>query len=155
MKDWVGLVGWPVADGLPTIVVSHQLQVECRTGKVHLPETDVLLLCHAAKDLSLYKLILVQFDSCPKHIMYLVYLEVPESLQIFVQWQNILSVQSTADSDHRCKTVTQQYSEGLCQNFYVHITTDQTKKHRHWLLCGKTTGQNKVTLNKNLSFNAV
>jgi len=33
MKGWVGLVGWPVADGLPTLVVTHQLQVERRTGK--------------------------------------------------------------------------------------------------------------------------
>ena len=31
MKGWVG---WPVADGLPTLVVTHQLQVERRTGKV-------------------------------------------------------------------------------------------------------------------------
>ena len=34
MKGWVGLVGWPVADGLRTLVVIHQLQVERRTGKV-------------------------------------------------------------------------------------------------------------------------
>ena len=47
MKGWVGLVGWPIADGLPTLVVTHQLQVECRTGKVRRPETDVLPLCHA------------------------------------------------------------------------------------------------------------
>jgi len=47
MKGWVGLVGWPIADGLPTLVVTHQLQVERRTGKVHRPETDVLPLCHA------------------------------------------------------------------------------------------------------------
>ena len=47
MKGWVGLVGWPTADGLPTLVVTHQLQVECRTGKVRWPETDVLPLCHA------------------------------------------------------------------------------------------------------------
>ena len=47
MKGWVGLVGWPVADGLPTLVVTHQLQVERRTGKVRPPETDVLPLCHA------------------------------------------------------------------------------------------------------------
>ena len=47
MKGWVGLVGWPVADGLPTLVVIHQLQVERRTGKVRRPETDVLPLCHA------------------------------------------------------------------------------------------------------------
>jgi len=47
MKGWVGLVGWPIADGLPTIVVTHQLQVKRRTGKVRRPETDVLPLCHA------------------------------------------------------------------------------------------------------------
>ena len=27
MKGWVGLVGWPIADGLPTLVVTHQLQI--------------------------------------------------------------------------------------------------------------------------------
>ena len=47
MKGWVGLVGWPVADGLPTLVVTHQLQVERRTGKVRQSETDVLPLCYA------------------------------------------------------------------------------------------------------------
>ena len=46
MKGWVGLVGWPVADGLPTLVVTHQLQVERMTGKVRRPETNVLPLCH-------------------------------------------------------------------------------------------------------------
>ena len=40
MKGRVGLV----ADGLPTLVVTHQLQVERRTGKVHQSETDVLPL---------------------------------------------------------------------------------------------------------------
>ena len=44
MKGWVGLV---VADGLATLVVTHQLQVERRTGKVRQSETDVLPLCHA------------------------------------------------------------------------------------------------------------
>ena len=47
MKGRVGLVGWPVADGLPTLVVTHQLQVERRTGKVRQSETDVLPLCHS------------------------------------------------------------------------------------------------------------
>ena len=49
MKGWVGLVGWPVVDslGLPTLVVTHQLQVERKTGKVRQSETDVLPLCHA------------------------------------------------------------------------------------------------------------
>ena len=47
MKGWVGLVSWPIADGLPTLVVTHQLQVERRTGKVRQSKTDVLPLCHA------------------------------------------------------------------------------------------------------------
>ena len=47
MKGWVGLVGWPVEDGLPTLVVTHQLQVERRTRKVRQSETDVLPLCYA------------------------------------------------------------------------------------------------------------
>ena len=47
MKGWVGLVGWPVADGLPTLVVTHQLQVERMTGKVRQSETDALPLCYA------------------------------------------------------------------------------------------------------------
>ena len=47
MKGWVGLVGWPVADGLPTLVVTHQLQVERRTGKVRQSETDVPPRSHA------------------------------------------------------------------------------------------------------------
>ena len=44
MKGWVG---WPVVDGLPTLVVTHQLQVKQRTGKVRQSETDVLPLCYA------------------------------------------------------------------------------------------------------------
>jgi len=44
MKSWVGLVGWPVADGLHTTVVTHQLQVERGAGKLRRPATDVLPL---------------------------------------------------------------------------------------------------------------
>jgi len=44
MKGWVDLVGWPAADGLPTWVVTRQLQVGRRTGKVRRPKTDVLPL---------------------------------------------------------------------------------------------------------------
>ena len=51
MKGWVGLVGWPVADGLPTLVVIHQLQVERKTGKVRQSETDVLPLCYATNEI--------------------------------------------------------------------------------------------------------
>jgi len=47
MKGWDGLVGCPVADGLRTVVVTHQLQVERWNGEVPRPETDVLPLCHA------------------------------------------------------------------------------------------------------------
>ena len=55
MKGWVGLVDWPVADRLPTstLVVTHQLQVERRAGKVRQSETDVLPLCHATNFCSL------------------------------------------------------------------------------------------------------
>ena len=34
MRDWIGLVGWPTANGLPTLVVTRQLQVERRTVKL-------------------------------------------------------------------------------------------------------------------------
>ena len=44
MKGWVGLVGWPVENGLPTLVVTHQLQVERRTGKVRQSEADVIII---------------------------------------------------------------------------------------------------------------
>ena len=44
MKGWVDLVGWPAADGLPTWVVTRQLQVRRRTGKDRRPKTDVLPL---------------------------------------------------------------------------------------------------------------
>ena len=65
MKGWVGLVGWPIADGLPTLVVTHQLQVERRTGKVRRPETDVLPLCHATNLLSVMTP-LILFSCGPK-----------------------------------------------------------------------------------------
>jgi len=43
MKSWVGLVGWPIADGLPTYkVVTSQLQVECRRAKGRRSKTNVL-----------------------------------------------------------------------------------------------------------------
>jgi len=48
-------LNWPswltLADGLPTLVVTHQPQVERRTGKVRRPETDVLPLCHATNQI--------------------------------------------------------------------------------------------------------
>jgi len=47
MIGWVGLVGWPIVDGLPTWVVTHQLQVERRAEKVRRPNTDVLPLSYA------------------------------------------------------------------------------------------------------------
>ena len=61
MKGWVGLVGWPVADGLPTLMVTHQLQVERRTGQVCQSETDVLPLCHATNRLAVINCILLLF----------------------------------------------------------------------------------------------
>jgi len=48
--------GWlPVADGLPTIVVTHRLQVEHRTGKTHFLQ----LSCTTAR--------VVQFDTLYLH----------------------------------------------------------------------------------------
>jgi len=49
-------LSWPswltcIADGLPTLVVTHQLQVERRTGKVRRSETDVIPLCDATNQL--------------------------------------------------------------------------------------------------------
>jgi len=38
MKGWVSLVGWPLADNLPTVVAIHQLHVEHRTVKVRWSE---------------------------------------------------------------------------------------------------------------------
>jgi len=63
MKGWVGLVSWPVVDGLPTIhvVVTHQLQVERGIGKVCRPETDVLPLYHSTnQSLSMISKILTE-----------------------------------------------------------------------------------------------
>jgi len=47
MKGWVGLVGWPTADGLPTSVVTRQLWVKHMSGKVCWSKNDVLPLHHA------------------------------------------------------------------------------------------------------------
>jgi len=41
-------------DGLPTIVVSHQLQIKHKTGKIRQTETNVLPLCHATNIVALY-----------------------------------------------------------------------------------------------------
>ena len=41
--------------GLPTLVVTHQLQVERRTGKVRQSETDVRPLCYATNLCCIYK----------------------------------------------------------------------------------------------------
>jgi len=41
------LVGWPVADCLPTRVVTHQRLVQHGVVKICWSETDVLPLCHA------------------------------------------------------------------------------------------------------------
>ena len=47
MKGWVGLIGWLVADGLFTQVVTHRMQVERRTRKVCRRKTGILPLCQA------------------------------------------------------------------------------------------------------------
>ena len=64
MKGWVSLVGLPVADGLLTLVVTHQLQVERRTGKVRRPETDVLPLCHATNLCTTLHIIKIRWSVC-------------------------------------------------------------------------------------------
>jgi len=46
--SWLTCSGW-----LTHLVVTHQLQVERRTGKVRRPETDVLPLSHATKGYSI------------------------------------------------------------------------------------------------------
>jgi len=43
MKGWVGLVGWPTADGLPILMLTQQLQVWCRPVKVSLSTTHAAL----------------------------------------------------------------------------------------------------------------
>ena len=35
LKKGFYVLGWPIADSLPTLVVTHQLQVERRTGKAN------------------------------------------------------------------------------------------------------------------------
>jgi len=54
--SWLTYSGW-----LPTLVVTHQLQVERRTGKVHRPEVDVLPLCHATNQHTWYTILLKQY----------------------------------------------------------------------------------------------
>jgi len=61
MKGWVGLIGWPIADGLPT----HQLQVERRTAIERWPETDVLPLSHA--ELFIFIKFAAHVVQCLKH----------------------------------------------------------------------------------------
>ena len=53
-KGWKSELAW-LADGLPTIVVTHQQQVKRRTGKVCRLETDVLPLCHATNSFIVVK----------------------------------------------------------------------------------------------------
>ena len=50
-----------LAYGLPTLVVTHQLQVEHRTGKVCQSETDVLPLCHATNQVLCSVLVYLNF----------------------------------------------------------------------------------------------
>ena len=50
MTGWVGLVGWPTADGLPTLVLTRQLQSTGRAqdiGKVRWSKTNILSLYHS------------------------------------------------------------------------------------------------------------
>jgi len=47
---------------LPTLVVTHQLQVERRTGKVRQSETDVLPLCHATNLVVVYYMYIIKIS---------------------------------------------------------------------------------------------
>ena len=53
------MVDRPIADGLPTFLVTRQLKVERRTGKVCRLQTNILPLYHATN----HKLIVVTFAS--------------------------------------------------------------------------------------------
>ena len=48
MKGLVGLVGWPIADGLPTSGYPSAAG-RAQDRKVRRPKTDVLPLCHATR----------------------------------------------------------------------------------------------------------
>ena len=98
MKGWVGLVCWPIADGLPTLVVTHQLQVERRTGKVRRPETGVLPLCHAT---NFEKIIIINRQFLTRHIM-----ETTTRAHCCYQWMFIILVKLllVIKSDHIFKS---------------------------------------------------
>ena len=53
MKGWVSLVGWPIADSLPTKWSPVQLLVRRRTGKVRRSGTSILPLCYELWDRSI------------------------------------------------------------------------------------------------------
>jgi len=52
MKGCVCLVGWPIADGLPTEMVTRKLQLNHKVEKVRRPKIDVLPLCHATNQIT-------------------------------------------------------------------------------------------------------
>jgi len=61
MKGWVGLVGWRTADSLPTWVVTRQLQVQHKIGKVCRSKTSVLPLCYAINTIQCYMAKAIRF----------------------------------------------------------------------------------------------
>ena len=106
MKGWVGLTGWPIADGLPTLVVTHQLQVERRTGEVRRPETDVLPLCHATNLVCMYVWIKAKTTRQQCSASYLLRMYRHLSIVGHLQLRRILGALSQptpASSDHRHK----------------------------------------------------
>ena len=79
-------------DGLPILVVTHQLQVERRTGKVRQSETDVLPLCHATNLITLryLKNDLINIGSI--RILYLTFEHKQKELEVAVRFRDLISL---------------------------------------------------------------
>ena len=71
MKGWVGLVGWPIANGPYPQLVTRQLQVERRTAKECWRETDVLPLSHADQPVKLQSSVLPFWSCCNEQVRWL------------------------------------------------------------------------------------
>jgi len=66
MKGWVGLVGWPVADGLPTIVVTHHAsRVWDRGSSPARDRRSTTVLRNQLNETKLLRQSRSQFERCP------------------------------------------------------------------------------------------
>ena len=128
MKGWVGLVVWPVADGLPTLVVTHQLQVERRTGKVHRPETDVLPLCHATNLPRHQPLLPTQVTICFKQLKTIqIGLCMPMSSSIHLHGLHLTTSMVRHDICRHNYAVERGLVVGFCgQSHYCYLVTNPT-----------------------------